>query len=200
MLILASASPRRKELLESAGLKPRIEIGQIDETIGANETALDYVLRMSREKAQAAQAYLSLGAEERKETYIVAADTIVVLEGRVLGKPSDIADACDMLKALSGRWHSVYTSVYVAALQTQAFEHFVSETRVAFTSLGDADLEWYMGTKEAMDKAGSYGIQGAAARFVTKIEGSYTNVVGLPLCECLNALKSLGFTDPALSA
>lgn len=197
MLILASASPRRKDLLESAGQQPRIVVVEIDETLQSDETALDYVLRMSREKGLAAEAFLmgSLGAGE--EAYVVAADTIVVLDGEVLGKPRDFSQAREMLVALSGRWHSVFTSVYVGVFGARRFEHFVSETRVKFTSIGEDALAWYVGTGEAMDKAGAYGIQGAAACFVSKIDGSYTNVVGLPLCECLQALSSLGFKGSA---
>lgn len=199
MLILASASPRRKDLLQSAGLKPRIVVGQIDEAVQVNETALDYVFRMSREKGEAVEASLEHSREAYEDSFLVSADTIVVLDGEILGKPRDADEASKMLKALSGRWHSVFTSVYVKTLKTGAFEHFVSETRVTFTTISEADLNWYLSTGEAMDKAGSYGIQGSAARFVVKIDGSYTNVVGLPLCECINALKTLGFSDPVLA-
>ncbi len=187
MIILASASPRRKQLLESAGLTIQTEAADIDESRKEGEHPIDFVQRMAREKA-------SCVAQNYKHTnnHIIAADTIVVHAGEILGKPHDKEDAHRMLSLLSGDVHSVYTGVCVIDMSSSRELVFFTETAVHFTTLTEAQIAWYIGTGEPMDKAGSYGIQGKAARFVKEIRGSYTNVVGLPLCETLEALEKLG--------
>lgn len=183
MIILASASPRRKQLLESAGLSMCIEAADIDETRHSEELPVDFVQRMAREKAQSVAA-----KHKQTDNTIIAADTIVVHAGEILGKPHDKEDARRMLKLLSGDVHSVYTGVCVIDLARDSEQVFFCETKVHFCTLSEAQIAWYIGTGEPMDKAGSYGIQGKAACFVKEIRGSYTNVVGLPLCETLEAL------------
>lgn len=188
MLILASASPRRKMLLESAGLKPVIQIADIDESHVPLETPKDYVMRMAQQKAAAIPV-----PHDDEPRYIIAADTIVVADNQILGKPMDATQAHAMLSNLSGRSHSVMTGVCIVAAHTHQIRHFVTETRVFFAHLSEKTIQRYIQTGEPMDKAGAYGIQSGAAGFVERIEGSYTNVVGLPLCETLQALSELGF-------
>lgn len=187
MLILASASPRRKMLLESAGLSMSVEVADIDETHALNENPKDYVMRMAKEKAKAVAL-----AHRGEPHHVIAADTIVVRNQCILGKPASTSEASEMLHALSDNVHSVMTAVCIIDLQNDNVRHFVTETRVVFTKLTDKQIQRYIETGEPMDKAGAYGIQSGAAGFVRRIEGSYTNVVGLPLCETLEALEVLG--------
>ena len=191
MILLASASPRRKQLLESAGLSLQIEAADIDETRHPDELPVDFVQRMAREKARSVAA-----KHKQTDNTILAADTIVVHAGEILGKPHDIEDAKRMLRLLSGDVHSVYTGVCVIDQANDREQVFFCETKVHFCELSEAQIDWYIGTGEPMDKAGSYGIQGKAACFVKEIQGSYTNVVGLPLCETLEALS---YEPPQLS-
>lgn len=184
MIILASASPRRKMLLESAGVQVKIEAADIDESHHQNEDPREYARRMALEKAQAVAKH-HLG----ENSMVVAADTSVVLGTEILGKPANKTDAYRMLKELSGKAHYVMTGVCLIDMHTGKENVFLSETAVHFTELSDAQINWYIETGEPMDKAGAYGIQGGAAGFVSHIEGSYTNVVGLPLCETLEALR-----------
>lgn len=170
MLILASASPRRAELLRAAGIDFIVRVADVDETQWPDEPPRDYVLRLSRAKAQAvAQA----------DEVVLGADTTVVIKYAVAGKPIDAADARRMLRALSGEWHEVLTAVTL--VQGNQMASNVEVTRVKFASLSEAEIDWYVATAEPMDKAGAYGIQGYASRFVERIEGSYSNVVGLPV-------------------
>ncbi len=170
MLVLASASPRRAELLRAAGINFIVRVADIDETIQPHELPRDYVLRLAREKARAvAQAdELTLGA-----------DTTVVINGQIAGKPVDAEDAKQMLRLLSGRWHEVLTAV--SLVRGAGVLSDIASTRVKFAALSDAEIDWYVSTGEPMDKAGAYAIQGGAALFVERIEGSYSNVVGLPV-------------------
>jgi len=186
MIILASASPRRKMLLESAGLTFRVEAEPIDETQQAGETPLQYVRRLSSRKAQAVSHH-----HETERIFVIAADTIVVHEGIILGKPADTQEAHATLRRLSNTVHTVMTGVCVIDVARKHTKQFVCETRVHFAALSDEGIARYIKTGEPLDKAGAYGIQGRAAMFVTQIEGSYTNVVGLPLCETLRALENL---------
>ena len=185
-IILASGSPRRKMLLESAGIMLKIEVSEADESHFPREDPRQYLRRTARAKADAI-----IKRHSGEHVIIISADTIVVKDNNILGKPVNDDDARNMLKSLSGRAHHVMTGVCVADVFHQRTDVFISETVVHFTKLTDEDIEWYIQTGEPRDKAGSYGIQGQAARFVESIEGSYTNVVGLPLCETIRALQKL---------
>jgi septum formation protein len=173
MLILASSSPRRAELLRAAGIDFTVRAADVDEAIRPNEPPLDYVARLSREKARA--VFHGAGAD----VLALGADTTVVINGEILGKPADAEDAGRMLRALSGQWHEVLTGVTLARADRTLSA--VSSTRVKFAELSDAEIEWYISTGEPMDKAGAYAIQGRASLFIERIEGSYSNVVGLPM-------------------
>jgi septum formation protein len=171
-LILASASPRRAELLTRAGVAFEVVTVAVDETPFDREMPESYVQRLAEAKARAASA-------TDPDAVVLGADTIVVLDGRILGKPRDVSDARDMLRALSGREHQVLTGV--AVLDDGVVKVDVDTTSVRFARLGEEDIEWYLASGEPMDKAGAYAIQGLASRFVEGIDGSYTNVVGLPV-------------------
>tara|TARA_R110002049_G_scaffold55813_11_gene154455 strand:- start:921 stop:1538 length:618 start_codon:yes stop_codon:yes gene_type:complete len=184
-LILASASPRRRELLNQLGAGYTAEPADIDESQRAGEEASAYVQRMAQEKAQAvAQRFPA------PDYVVLAADTTVVLGDTVLGKPRDREEAMAILTSLSGRWHTVLTAVCVSAAGEMDSE--VVETRVQFATLSAADCAAYLATSEPWDKAGAYGIQGLGGAFVRTIEGSYTNVVGLPLWETWRLLTAHG--------
>jgi septum formation protein len=170
MLILASSSPRRAELLRAAGIDFTVRAADVDETIGPSEPPRDYVLRLSREKARAVV---------RGDELALGADTTVVINGEIIGKPVDVEEAGRMLRALNGQWHEVLTGVTLA--RADRVVSAVSSTRVKFAELSDDEIKWYVSTGEPMDKAGAYAIQGRASLFVERIEGSYSNVVGLPL-------------------
>ena len=171
-MILASRSPRRAELLTAAGIPFDVLAVDVDETPREGETPREYVERLAIEKAQAVFAL-------RPGATVLGADTTVVVDGRVLGKPADAAEAAAMLMSIGGRDHEVLTGV--ALVGPAGVRTGVETTRVWIAELGPAEIEWYVQSGEPMDKAGAYGIQGLASRFVTKIEGSYTNVVGLPI-------------------
>lgn len=177
-LILASASPRRRELLATLGVDFRVVVPEIDETPLPHEKPRTFAERMAEEKARAvAEAGI-----------IIAADTIVVQNEMILGKPSDAAHAREMLSALSGNTHEVITSVCVkSAVRTVVFS---VSTEVVFRPLEQAEIDAYVASGCPMDKAGAYAIQGGAAHMVRAINGSYTNVVGLPLCELHETLNS----------
>ncbi|MBO4350299.1 MAG: septum formation inhibitor Maf [Proteobacteria bacterium] len=187
MIILASGSPRRKQLLSEAGVTVITEPADIDEHPLEHEPPVDYARRMASEKARAAAAH-----HLNESVFIIAADTSVVLDGVILGKPASQEHAIEMLNNLSGREHQVLTGVCVLNVRQNLERCFVSETSVFFTHLSQARIMNYIRTGEPMDKAGAYGIQGRAAGFVSHIEGSYTNVVGLPLCETLAVLEEMG--------
>jgi len=170
MLVLASGAPRRADLLRAAGIEFSVRVADIDETVMPGESARNYVLRLARAKAEAVAGDNEL---------VLGADTIVVCEGVIAGKPVDFEDARRMLRALSGKWHEVLTSVTL--LRGGKALSDVALTRVKFSELSEAEINWYISTGEPMDKAGAYGIQGYASRFVERIEGSYSNVVGLPV-------------------
>ena len=180
-LILASASLRRAELLTSAGFSFEVAPAWIDETPYGDEPPADYVLRVARDKAAAA------GSTPDLPCPVLAADTVVVADGRLLGKPTDDRDAEQMLRRLSGRVHEVYTGVVLLAGGHQLAE--VVTTRVRFVPLTDAEIHWYVATGEPHGKAGAYAIQGRASRFVDSIDGSWSNVVGLPISTVYALLK-----------
>ena len=184
-LILASASPRRAELLASAGFDFTIEPADVDESILAGEEPAAYVLRVARAKA-------STVAERCRKSGspVVAADTTVVADGEILAKPENDEDAVRMLKRLSGAVHEVLTAVVVVFAGRESAE--VVRTRVRLLPLTQEEIRWYVATGEPFGKAGAYGIQGRAARFVDWIEGSWSNVVGLPVATVDRLLKGLG--------
>jgi septum formation protein len=171
-IVLASASPRRQELLRNAAIDFVVCPANIEEVQLPDEPATTFAERMAREKARAVLQSITDG-------WILAADTIVVVEEEVLGKPCDQKDAARMLRLLSGREHQVITSV---CLIGDGFEDVRSETTtVHFSTMSDVDIREYIASGEPMDKAGAYAIQGIASRWITRIEGDYSNVVGLPV-------------------
>ncbi|SHI90836.1 septum formation protein [Malonomonas rubra DSM 5091] len=186
-IILASASPRRKELLEQIGLQFDIIPSNADEIVLPNETPEEHVVRLSIDKAtEVAQRSGSNGR------WFIGSDTIVLCDDQILGKPQDEKHAAQMLKMLSGREHRVLSGYAILDRKTGAQKAEAVSTKVAFRNLTEDEIARYIATGEPMDKAGSYAIQGLAVCFVAGIEGSYTNVVGLPLCRLTLALEELG--------
>lgn len=190
-LVLASASPRRKELLLQLmpQLKLHIYPADIDESLILAEAGTDRVLRLAKAKAAAVMASLS---SELKNFPVLAADTEVVLDGRPLGKPESAAHAVELLKTLSGRTHQVTTAVQL--IQGDVAQQAVVTTQVSFRLLNNDEILAYVATGEPSDKAGGYGIQGLGAAFVAGINGSYSNVVGLPLEQVYLQLRQLKYT------
>lgn len=185
-LFLASASPRRRELLAQIAVPCVTQIASIDETPLPAEPAAVYVERLALEKARAGLRALG----ERADAVVLGADTAVVLDGRILGKPADFAESREMLLSLSGRSHQVMTAVALVGAGRESSRVVTSE--VSFRTLGEAEIEAYWASGEPCDKAGSYGIQGLAAVFVNHMQGSYSAVVGLPLCETAEMLGQFG--------
>ncbi len=180
MLVLASASPRRQELLRSAGISFEVQPADIPENALPGEAAKDCAERLARDKALAV-------ASQRPHDFILGADTVVVVDGQILGKPTDAADAARMLRLLSGREHQVITGV---CLVVSAQPSVASETTlVTVDELTDKDIADYVASGEPMDKAGAYAIQGLASRWIPRIEGDYSNVVGLPVALVLRMLR-----------
>jgi septum formation protein len=175
VLILASSSPRRADLLKAAGFEFLVRAVDIDEQPLDGERPADHVVRLAREKAEAA------GRTTRPDSsdIILAADTVVVVDGLILGKPRDEEDAARMLGLLSGREHEVLTGVALRRDEHQVTA--VASTRVRFLPLSSEEITWYVASGEPRDKAGAYAVQGLASRFVAEIHGSYANVVGLPV-------------------
>jgi len=184
-IILASASPRRAELLESAGVRFNVVPGHIDETPLPGEQPVDHVLRLAREKGAEVA-----GREEGR--FFIGADTIVLCDGEIMGKPLDNDDARRMLAKLSGRTHQVITGFVVLDRESGRTVAGSVTTDVTFKPLDAAEIDAYVATGCPLDKAGAYAIQGGAAYMVERISGSYTNVVGLPLCEVVGTLRELG--------
>jgi septum formation protein len=184
-LILASASPRRAQLLSDAGLAFDVVPADIDETPFDGEAPGDYVLRVARDKARHVAS-----TRDADTVPILAADTVVVSHGRLFGKPSTTADAREMLAALSGAVHEVQTGVVLLSNRREFAD--VVTTRVHFVELSDREIEWYLGTAEPEGKAGAYAIQGRASRFIDWIDGSWSNVVGLPVATVYQLLKQSG--------
>ncbi len=178
-LVLASGSPRRADLLGSAGLAVEVRPADVDETIAEGESPEAYVLRLSADKAHAMAV---------PHAIVVGADTTVEIDGQVLGKPVDDADARRMLELLSGRVHRVHTGVTVIGGE-RTLQALVS-TSVTFARLSDDTIDWYVATGEPMDKAGGYALQGAGGALVARIDGSVSNVIGLPLAETLDLLRT----------
>jgi septum formation protein len=186
--VLASASPRRQELLSAAGFVFQVDPAAADESVRPGEAAADYARRVARDKARVVLA-------RRPDAVVIAADTIVVVDGDILGKPRDRADGADMLRRLSGRSHEVLTAVVIASAHHERAH--VESTRVWFATLSPAEVAWYAASDEPLDKAGAYAIQGLASRFVTRVAGSYSNVVGLPVSVVHKLLRDIGFDDLA---
>jgi septum formation protein len=185
-LVLASASPRRAELLSAAGFTFDVQPVDVDETPRPAEPPIDYVLRVARDKAAAWRNQQNGDAT----ACVLAADTVVVADGRILGKPSNRERAREMLTLLSGTTHLVHTGVVVRLADEEVAE--VVTTRVRFVDLSESEIEWYLQSGEAEGKAGAYGIQGRASRFVDWIEGSWSNVVGLPVAAVYRMLTGAG--------
>ena len=184
-LILASISPRRKELLQQIGVEfAQLNIN-INEDVGIDEKPEDYVLRLAKEKAAA--GFAQLNSLQQSKSVVLAADTTVVARGKILAKPDSLQHSKAILTALSGKEHTVMTAIGVHSADVTKQQ--VVTTQVTFRTLSDGEIDAYWATGEPQDKAGSYGIQGLAAIFVKSIHGSYSNVVGLPLCETAELLK-----------
>ncbi len=186
-LVLASRSPRRRELLAGLGIPLEVRPAETDEAVRAGEPPEAYVVRVAREKARAVAGEV-----------VLAADTAVVVGGEILGKPVDAADAARMLRALSGTRHRVLTAVCVRrSAPSPAREREVTvSTEVRFRALPEEQIEWYVGTGEPLDKAGAYALQGLGGALVESVEGSVSGVVGLPLAESLALLDEVGFPMP----
>ena len=192
-LVLASGSPRRREMLAGLGVTFEIRAVDIDESPHAGESPEVYVRRLAQSKGQAAVRSAGVPEAARREI-ILAADTIVASGGDLLGKPRDEADARRMLERLSGRTHEVLTGVAVLDPARGAQLAEVERTRVRFAALSAAEIAWYAGSGEPLDKAGAYAVQGLGALFVEGIEGNYSNVVGLPLPLTYRLLGEAGFS------
>ena len=190
MLVLASASPRRQELLGSAGIPFTVQAADINETPLAGESPRDCAERLAREKALAV-------FDSRRQDWVLGADTIVVVDGVILGKPRDADDAARMLRLLAGRTHEVITGVCVvgavASRQLPVAIKTASETTVVtFSEMSNDEINNYVTTGEPLDKAGAYAIQGIASRWIPRVEGDYSNVVGLPVALVYRMLRELG--------
>lgn len=182
-LILASASPRRRELLVQAGYAFEVDAADVDESLCQGEFSAAYVLRLAQEKAL---AVLSKHTDQT-DVIVLGADTTVVLDGKILGKPADAADAREMLRRLSGRTHQVLTGI--AAATRAGISTAVESTDVTFSEIPEAELDAYCATSEPLDKAGAYGIQGYAARWIPRIDGCYFNVMGLPIARTVTLIE-----------
>jgi septum formation protein len=184
-LILASASPRRQELLRTVGLKFKIIPAHVNEDYLAGESPRQHVKRLSSDKAMVI-------AKKYPEAWVLGADTIVVIDGLVLGKPKNEFQAREMLQKLSGREHKVFTGFTIARLAAEIYQTKVIQSAVQFKTISPKEMKWYVACDEPYDKAGGYAVQGKGACFIKSIRGSYTNVIGLPLCEVLEAFNKLG--------
>lgn len=183
MLILASQSPRRQEILRNAGLAFDVRVSGIEEVPEPGEKPADYVLRLACDKAKAVSA--------GETDYVLAADTIVLLGDAILEKPQSVDEARSMLRRLSGREHEVMTGVCLR--RGEASWPHVERTRVVFNKMSEEEIDAYARSGEPMDKAGAYAIQGLASKFISRVEGCYLNVVGLPMAEVYRLLKQAGY-------
>jgi septum formation protein len=183
MLFLASASPRRRELLRNAGIPFEVEPADIKEAPLPNEPAKAYAERLAREKAQTI-------ARKYSNNPVLGADTVVVIDNQILGKPANPADAARMLHLLSGRTHQVITGVCLAANGNDSVASEI--TSVTMSEISEQEIAAYISTGEPMDKAGAYAIQGIASRWIPRIEGDYSNVVGLPVARVYRMLQQAG--------
>ncbi len=190
MLYLASASPRRAELLRQIGIQFNTVVADIDETAQPGESAQALALRLSREKALKAQAML---AKPRSEHWILAADTLISVDDQILGKPQSQAECQSMLRQLSGRSHDVISAIALSQPDGGELSQALCRSEVRFRSLTDSEIADYCASSEPMDKAGSYAIQGRAAMFIENLNGSYSAVMGLPLFETAQLLQQSGY-------
>jgi len=191
-LILASSSPRRAEILRHAGFAFDVYPANIDETRRPREKPRNYVRRLAREKAERAAAVVR---RKGRPAIVIGADTVVVAKGKVLGKPTDVASARAMLRLLNGKTHEVFTGVALVSLPDERKRTHVETTRVTFAKLSEDEIDRYLLTGEPFHKAGGYGIQGIAGRYVRRIAGCYFNVVGLPLARVSAMLAKLGWRE-----
>lgn len=189
--ILASSSPRRRKFLEELGMDFTVHVADVDETPEPSESPEDFVRRLAFEKAD-------IVSQQHHVSWVLGADTVVVLDGKILGKPEDEAAARSMLKNLSGRGHEVWTGFCLRSAENAVVNKQAVKTDVRFSELTDAIINAYIATGESLDKAGSYGIQGKGGFLVEQIHGSYSNVVGLPLAEVLNTLLEYGIIKPGI--
>jgi septum formation protein len=186
-IILASASPRRKEILEKTGLRFTVDASGHEEVVHAVMSPRQYVRRLSREKAE-------MAAKKYRDAIIIAADTVVVVNGTILGKPCNAEEAKKMLRTLNGKAHTVITGFTVLGPETRRKVSRSVETTVYFKRMTLEEIDTYIRTGEPLDKAGGYAIQGLGAVFIKKIDGDYFNVMGLPLCALVDALKKFGIS------
>ncbi len=184
-IILASASPRRRQLLQGVGVAFEAIPSRIEEDEVSGETPRDHVLRLSRAKA------IAVGSSKVKDRWVLGADTIVFIDGEMLGKPGSEKEAWDMLRKLSGREHKVMTGFFIYNPERTQSVGDVVESRVQVKELSDREIEGYIRTGEPFDKAGGYAVQGIGMFMVEKIIGSHTNVIGLPICEVVAVLRGL---------
>jgi septum formation protein len=184
-LVLASTSPRRIELLKAIGLDFEIVPSGITEESLEGETPKDHVLRLSEKKVKAI-------TKLHPDAWVIGADTIVVVHSKILGKPKTQDEAKEMLVKLSGKCHQVFTGFTIAKRNGNFLVKDVVESFVSFKIISDKEMDWYVNSEEPYDKAGGYAVQGMGAFFIKEIYGSYTNVIGLPLCEVITALENLG--------
>jgi len=188
VLILASASPRRRELLDQIGIQYRVVVADLDEIAHADESPGDYVCRMAREKA------CTIMQVEKAGIPVLGADTAVIIDDQILGKPVDRQHAIEMLSGLSGRTHEVWSAVAVALPDGRVLQD-LNVTRVSFAVMAPAWIETYCDSGDPMDKAGAYGVQGLAAQKIERLEGSYSSVMGLPLFETSQLLRQAGLFE-----
>ena len=188
-IILASHSPRRRELLSALGIVFEVIGTDLDESMTAGESVEDHVLRLAGQKAWAVSS-------RNPDALVLGADTVVVVDNAVLGKPAEKEDAARMLGMLSGRTHEVLTGIAIIPPQCQDAYAQVVRTAVVMRGLDPKEIAAYVATNEPMDKAGAYAVQGLASAFITRIEGSYPNVVGLPTAEVIGLLLTLGAVEP----
>jgi len=187
-LILASASPRREELLSLLGIPFRVIPGEVNEEIAGKESPEEHVLRLSGEKAASVAAL-------HPEAWVLGADTVVIIDGEILGKPVRREDAREMMCKLSGKTHRVVTGFTLLKAASKDRVSRAVTSAVTFREIAAEEIEWYVATDEPYDKAGGYAAQGRAALFIREIRGSHTNVIGLPICEVAEALRELGALD-----
>ncbi|MEA2114299.1 MAG: Maf family protein [Thermodesulfobacteriota bacterium] len=188
-LILASSSPRRQQFLTDLGLTFSCLPADIDETPKTGETPIAFALRLALAKAE-------IIAEQHPQAYVIGSDTVVTLSDRILGKPADAAHALDILSSLQGKTHQVITGLSLTCLQDNCFENLTRTTNVTFSAFSDSILRAYIRTEEPMDKAGAYGIQGKGSFLVRTIQGSCSNVIGLPVNTCTSLLLQYGVIIP----
>lgn len=190
-LVLGSGSPRRREIMSALGLPFQVLAADIDESVWPGEAPLTYLERVAREKLEAVRKKVG----DTPHAAILVADTSVVVDGDVLGKPSDVDDAARLFSRIAGRVHSVFTRYAIGVARSDAVVARTVETHVHIRAASEAEIRAYAATGEGLDKAGAYAAQGVGSFFIERVVGSYSNVVGLPACEVLADLRELGLVD-----